>query len=138
MLIIIDKNTKQVISNHGTNSLFPDGNIPGIELGENEEAIRIPDNSEQAKIIMDASEFHFDENTNVVVTKTLEQTRQEYEQTNEFKSQQILQKLNELDKIVPRIVEDIVSQGNFNLHQSKIDVIEQKQILRQQLQGLEV
>lgn len=52
--------------------------------------------------------------------------------------QMIINQLAELDKIVPRILEDIVVQGDFNLHQSKFDTITQKQGLRQQLQELEV
>jgi hypothetical protein len=51
MLIIIDKNTKKVINNMGTNSAFPDGNIPNVVLKENEQAIRIHDNSELAQKI---------------------------------------------------------------------------------------
>lgn len=54
------------------------------------------------------------------------------------RKEQIIQTLNELDKEVPRIIEDIVSQGNFNLYQDKLDIIAQKQALRQQLQELEV
>jgi hypothetical protein len=57
--------------------------------------------------------------------------------TNEQKNI-ILNQLAQLDIIVPRIVEDIIEQGNFTIHQSKIDIITQKQTLRQQLQDLEV
>lgn len=52
--------------------------------------------------------------------------------------QNIKNQLAQLDLIVPRIVEDIISQGNFTIHQSKLDIISQKESLRQQLQDLEV
>jgi hypothetical protein len=49
---------------------------------------------------------------------------------NKLDSFKALKELEQLDLIVPRILEDIVSQGNFNIHQSKLDVIARKQVLR--------
>lgn len=43
------------------------------------------------------------------------------------------QELQELDIIVPRIMEDIIEQGNFKLHQSKLDIIARKKELRKKL-----
>jgi hypothetical protein len=51
-------------------------------------------------------------------------------------TEETLRRLQELDVIVPRIVEDIVEQGNFTLHQSKLDIILAKQALRALLQNL--
>jgi precorrin isomerase len=62
----------------------------------------------------------------------------EREDTKEEKQEKILRQLAELDKTISRILEDIVAQGNFNLHQSKLDIIAQKKALRQQLKDLEV
>ena len=44
-----------------------------------------------------------------------------------------LKELEKLDLIVPRILEDIISQGSFMIHQSKLDVISRKQTLREVL-----
>lgn len=51
-------------------------------------------------------------------------------------TEETLRRLQELDVIVPRIVEDIVEQGEFTLHQSKLDIILAKQALRALLQNL--
>lgn len=51
--------------------------------------------------------------------------------------QEILNKLAKLDIEVPRILEDIIEQGNFNIHPSKMAVINEKIQLRQQLNNLE-
>ena len=48
----------------------------------------------------------------------------------------IINQLLQLDLIIPRVLEDIIAQGNFTLHQSKLDIISQKEFLRQQLQEL--
>ena len=52
MLIVIDKATKRLVNNMGTNSLYPDGNIPGFKVKCNEYVIRLHDESELAKKIM--------------------------------------------------------------------------------------
>ena len=70
------------------------------------------------KILIEAS----DEWTNKNRTVTPEKARK-----------QILQRLLKLDAIVPRIFEDIIEQGKFNLHESKIKIIEEKRLLRSQL-----
>lgn len=142
MVIIIDKNTKQVINNQGGNVLYPDGNIPYLELLENEEAVKIHDNSELANKINSALSYElvFDENGIVVdanVTKTLAQYKQEQESSNEYLIQQIKNELATLDSVVPRLLEDIIEQGNFTIHQSKIDIINQKKQLRIQLSTLQ-
>lgn len=46
---------------------------------------------------------------------------------------EILQELADLDVIVPRVVEDIIVQGEFAIHQSKLDIIERKNQLRKLL-----
>ena len=45
----------------------------------------------------------------------------------------ILLQLAQLDLIIPRVVEDIIEQGNFTIHQSKLDIINEKKSLRVQL-----
>jgi len=59
----------------------------------------------------------------------------EYEK-KEKQKQNILFQLASLDLVVPRIVEDIIEQGEFNIHQSKLDIIKLKKSLREQLQQL--
>jgi hypothetical protein len=49
---------------------------------------------------------------------------------------EIQRELEILDSAVPRILEDIIEQGNFAIHQSKLDVIARKIELRLQLQIL--
>jgi hypothetical protein len=138
MLIIIDKNTKKVITNHGTNSIFPDGNIPNVELKENEESIMIHDDSEEANIIIQAHEYSFDDDKKLVVHKTIEQYRQEYEQSPEYMKKSMLEELKNLDAqfLDARLIEDIINKKP--IHQSKFNIISQKEKLRQQLQELEV
>lgn len=81
MLIIMDERTKKVLNNLGTNSLYPDGNLP-IKENENEIYIRLHDDSVFAKKIMLAYEHDLvlndaNEVTNVVVDKTLEEFQAE-------------------------------------------------------------
>ena len=54
MLIIYDKNTKEFIRFHGTNSMFPNGEFSKetFNLRDNEDYIKIPDESDFAKIIL--------------------------------------------------------------------------------------
>lgn len=78
MLLILDKGTKKINENKGTNSLFPDGNIPNLIPDEHEIFVRLHDDSEFAKQIMTAYDYELvlDENNeviNVIVHKTLEQ-----------------------------------------------------------------
>ena len=47
--------------------------------------------------------------------------------------EEIQAELEELDKIVPRVVEDILEQGGFVIHQSKIDIINKKEELRNKI-----
>ncbi len=101
MLIIIDKNTKQVINNLGTNLLYPDGNVPNANISENEEAIRIHDNSELANKINSALlyDFVFDDEGNVVdinITRTLEQYQQEKYSDTDYLLSQIREQRNKL------------------------------------------
>jgi hypothetical protein len=137
MLLIIDKITKKVIENHGTNSLFPDGNIPNTELKENEEAIRVNDDSEEARLILNAYDYSF-QNGILKINKTLEQYKQEQINTTDYKKQIILQELTQLDIEIPRIVEDLIKHTNFKPHKSKEDTIARKNLLREQLQNLGV
>lgn len=77
MLIILDKKTNKVINNLGTNSLFPDGNVP-ITENENERYIRLVDDSDFSKKILLAYDYELElsesnELIDVIVHKTLEQ-----------------------------------------------------------------
>lgn len=81
MLIILDKASKEIKKNLGTNSLYPKGDLPIFE-NENEIYVRIDDNSVFSKLIQSAYyyELELDENnhvTNVIVHKTLEEYRAE-------------------------------------------------------------
>ena len=49
---------------------------------------------------------------------------------------EIQRELENLDSVVPRILEDIIAQSNFTIHQSKLDVIARKVELREQLSNL--
>ena len=50
--------------------------------------------------------------------------------------QAILDRLAELDREVPRIVEDMLTQGNFTIYPAKQAIINEKQTLREQLKTL--
>ena len=58
MLLIFDIVNNKIVKNCGTNSCFPDGNIPNIELKENEVAVRVHDLSPEAKQIIEACEYN--------------------------------------------------------------------------------
>jgi hypothetical protein len=82
MLIIYDKNKKLVINNMGTNSAFPDGNIPNLpELQDGHIYIRIPDNSEDAQKIMKAKEYEIsldkNHNPHINIIKTIDDFKNE-------------------------------------------------------------
>lgn len=142
MIIVYDKANKKVINNMGTNSAFPDGIIPNLpELPSGQVYIRLYDNSDDVKNIMSASayEVELDDKNElkcIVITKTKEQARIDYEASNEYKKKQILKELVELDIEIPRIVEDIIEQGKFIVHQNKTHKINRKKELRQELQNL--
>jgi hypothetical protein len=57
----------------------------------------------------------------------------ETEPTEEEKEFLIKKELKQLDNEVSRLLEDMIAQGSFIVHQSKLDVIARKQELRQQL-----
>lgn len=81
MLIVLERDTKKILENYGTNSLFPDGNLP-LEEKSNELFVRIHDNSEMAKEILTAHEYSLilndrDEATGVTVHQTLEEFQAE-------------------------------------------------------------
>lgn len=141
MFILIDKNTGKVISNYGTNSAFPDGNIPNIELKENEEAIRIHDNSDLVQDILDAQEYELElqgtDCIHVNVIKSKSEYMHEQKETPEYKRKEIEAQLKELDTkfLDARLIEDLIKKNP--IHQSKLDIIIQKDSLRQQLQELE-
>lgn len=82
MLIIIDKISKNIVDNLGTNSIFSDGNIPNLEPKDNEIFVQLHDSNEMAKIIMSAYDYELvlnekNEVTDVIVNKTLEQYQAE-------------------------------------------------------------
>jgi len=60
MLIIIDQVSKTVLNNMGANPLYPDGNIPDVEVREDEQAVRINDDSIIAQTIMLAMPGFYD------------------------------------------------------------------------------
>jgi hypothetical protein len=81
MTIIINKSTKKEKSRQ-TNRLFPKGDIPNIICDENEEIIRIDDESELAKKIELAYDYYFIFNEkgtpiDINVIKTLEEYKNE-------------------------------------------------------------
>jgi hypothetical protein len=57
---------------------------------------------------------------------------------NDTNGKWLIQDGCELDVIVPRVLEDMIEQGEFVLHESKLEVIARKKALRIQLQELEV
>ena len=99
MLLVIDKITKKVIENQGTNSMFPDGNIPNVELKENEEFIKIHDDSEEAKLILSAYDYSF-ENSVLNVNKTIEQYLNEQKETPEYLIKQINEIRNQRNQLL--------------------------------------
>lgn len=83
MLLIIDKNTGNVVMNFGTNSVYPDGNFPSLqELPIEQEYIKIHDNSDIAQKIKSSYKYNliFDSDDKVIdinIIKTKEQYQQE-------------------------------------------------------------
>lgn len=54
----------------------------------------------------------------------------------EVQKNKIKSELNDLDKLIPRVLEDIIEQSGYTLHPSKLAVLEQKKELRKQLNEL--
>lgn len=59
MLIIYNKNTKEFITWYGPNSKFPNGDFSEevLNLHGNEDFIKIPDDSDFAKMILASTSF---------------------------------------------------------------------------------
>lgn len=93
MLIVYDNLNNKIINNFGTNSLYPDGNIP-IEEKENVLYIKINDNSKFAKDIINAYDYELilDENdhlVDVVARKSFEQYKLEQQLNPTFSEEQV-------------------------------------------------
>jgi hypothetical protein len=58
------------------------------------------------------------------------------EELLQMQIREIQRELENLDQVVPRILEDIIAQSTFVIHQSKLDIIARKVILREQLSNL--
>lgn len=64
----------------------------------------------------------------VIIEKILSE-----EEKKIIRKKQILDTLEILDVQIPRVVEDIIEQGEFNTHENKKNIIAQKQALRDEL-----
>ena len=78
MLIIYDKIQNKIVDNFGTNSKYPDGDIPNVYLSENQIKIKINDDSIIAKQIINSNDYDLELNDdytvkNVIINKTNEQ-----------------------------------------------------------------
>jgi tRNA G10 N-methylase Trm11 len=144
MLLIINESNK--IKTWEQCSQRPDGEGIIYALGENEKAIKLHDveDAELIAKIKSAYEYEilFDADDNFLdinVTKTHEQRKAELEpiQAKEIRTKEILAELATLDVEIPRVVEDIIQQGEYNIHESKEKIIERKQELRLELSLLE-
>ena len=148
MLLVVDQ-YNNVIFNHGINNAFPDGNVPFVEAKENQTLVRCKDNSIQSQAIMLAHEYtitkklvenHYEVDT-VTVIKTKEQYRQELENTNEYKRKELLKNLEQSDLKLIRIIDELTefceTQG-YKPNKSKKDIINERKLIRQQLEELGV
>jgi putative protein kinase ArgK-like GTPase of G3E family len=107
--------------------------MPNVELKENEEAIRIHDDSEEAQLIMQTYDYYF-ENGTLKINKTIEQYRQEQKETPEYKKQEIENELKQLDKVISRQTEQLYKDANITItYQPMVDALLQKLELRTQL-----
>jgi hypothetical protein len=82
-------------------------------------------------IVTDISRVKLVKNNNLVEAVERDETKEE-------KKEKILLELKQLDVEIPRIIEDIIEQGNFTIHHNKQNIINTKKALRLQLQALEV
>lgn len=135
MIIIINKATKEIINNMGTNSAFPDGDIPNVTCKENEEIVRLHDDSELVKKILNTRYRYKLNDTldDIIITETQEEIdeKERQKQINEIKKE-----LKQLDLEIPRIVEDMLKHSAFNgfmLSERKQEIIDRKEFLRNQL-----
>ena len=137
MLIIIDKNTGKVKANHGTNSMFPDGNVPSVEVADDEMKIMLHDDSEEVRQILNAHDYSFPEGV-LVVHKTHQEHLDEVRLTPEYKKQAIESELKQLDIqfLDARLIEDLIEKTPIK--KDKLDIIARKKVLRQQLKELGV
>ena len=142
MLLIYDTINNKIVDNFGTNANYPDGNIPGLKrLPEGQMYVRVRDGSAVAQTITEANEYELTldddgEITQINVLKTKAEGQAEIRETKEYKLQEIQRELKELDIEIPRVVEDIIDQGNFIIHQKKQNIIARKNQLRVMMQTL--
>ena len=73
-----------------------------------------------------------------ILIEPSEEYKKEKEKENksheEFKlKQEILNELQQLDKEIPRLLEDIIEHIGYRPHQSKLDIIKRKRELRSKL-----
>lgn len=145
MIIIINKATGKIIKNYGTNSAFPDGNLPGVEADDGQEIVRIHDNSPLATEIMSMRvRFKF----NKARTKLINtETKQEIEAKN--KASELKRKKQELNKIgyellkeLPDIIveflpllKQMMSTLNIELTQEQEEIINKYANLKKEVEG---
>jgi hypothetical protein len=151
MLVVIDKTTKKVLNNMGTNSAYPDGNL-SYEAKENEQLVKIHDDSDLSKTIQTAYDYDLvldseGNCTDVIIHKTLAQKRNEIaNHPDTIKSRrkaEIQIELDALDKLLDRGDEDMIDfmiSKNMFAENELPGYIKsrkkQKKDLRQELQNL--
>ena len=138
MIIIINKKTKKIINNMGTNSAFPDGNIPNIRCNENEEIIKMHDNSDLAKKILQASRnFKFnDDFTDIIVdAETDEQIKQNQIQALRRQLQEMDKKIMDNLPIIDKILPFLIELG-LEITPKQAEFLSRRELIKQELEVL--
>jgi hypothetical protein len=139
MLIIIDKQTKKETQKIITDHVF------GLHsLNENQEQHYISNESPLAKKILSklTYDFVFDGEgkiTDITNTKTQDEYMAEIQQTTEYKRQKILSELEQSDKQLFRLIDDLTEfceTLGYKPAKVRKDIINNRKALRQQLQEL--
>jgi hypothetical protein len=139
MLIIIDKQTKKE-----TQKIITDHVFELHSLNENQEQHYISNESQLAKKILSklTYDFVFDNDgkiTDITNTKTQDEYMTEIQQTTEYKRQKILSKLEQSDKQLFQLIDDLTEfceTLGYKPAKVRKDIINNRKALRQQLQEL--
>lgn len=116
----------------GTNSAFPDGIIPNVEIKENERAVALHDDSDAVKAIRSAKEFNlvFDEETDELTGVQVIKTREQHQLEEDAKPENILKRVREKRNQLLRDSDYLMLSDAPITGQQKADAVLYRQALR--------
>ena len=136
VIIIVNKKTKEVINNMGTNSAFPYGQMKDELIPHNpetEEIVRLHDNSILAKKIMSTDykwKFNDDETDIIDIETQSEKDEKELAKQKTLKQKE----LKELESNIADILFDVIEQNNLEVSAKIKSLIDKRKQLKQEIE----